>query len=260
MKLISSMETRLVNINKTKKFDTYIGRAGRGYDGYFGNPFRLEDFGGDRESCLTAYKKYFYARLAKDLDFRKHIQQLRGKTLGCFCWPDLCHGEVIVEHLDGQRTSVLAFTGHRPDKLGGYVPGNPKRIKIFRDLVKHVRDINPGHAITGMALGVDQWTARVCHHLGVPFTAAIPFDGQEKTWPRESRVEYDDLMSKAAAVVIVSELGPKMDVNTALQVRNEWMVDRCDRLLAVWDGSTGGTRNCVKFAELMRTPMTIIRP
>ena len=32
--------TRVVNIRK-EAYDVYIGRAGKGQDGYFGNPFRL---------------------------------------------------------------------------------------------------------------------------------------------------------------------------------------------------------------------------
>jgi uncharacterized phage-like protein YoqJ len=34
-----------------------------------------------------------------------------------------------------------------------------------------------------------------------------------------------------------------------MQIRNEWMVDRCDKLIAVWDGSKGGTGNCVDYAK-----------
>jgi uncharacterized phage-like protein YoqJ len=34
-----------------------------------------------------------------------------------------------------------------------------------------------------------------------------------------------------------------------LQKRNEWMVDHCDLLIAVWDGSEGGTANCVRYAR-----------
>lgn len=97
------MTTKLVNINKTKKYDVYIGRAGKGEDGYFGNPHRLEDFGGDRAVCLAAYRRYFYDRLEADAQFRERIQALEGKTLGCFCWPEECHGEIIIQYLDNLR-------------------------------------------------------------------------------------------------------------------------------------------------------------
>jgi len=33
-----------------------------------------------------------------------------------------------------------------------------------------------------------------------------------------------------------------------MQKRNEWMVDHSDYVIAVWDGSKGGTGNCVKYA------------
>lgn len=252
------MGTSLVNIHRTKRYDVYIGRAGQRLDGYFGNPFRLEDFGGDREACLRAYRCYFYDRLSYDLDFRRKVHTLKGKSLGCFCWPDLCHGEVIIEHVEAQRVSVLAFTGHRPDKLGGFSPENPIRDNVLRALLAELRRLNPGHAITGMALGVDTWAAECCIHLGIPFTAAVPFDGQDRMWPRESRLKYERLLRKAARVEIVC--GPQVDINEAMQIRNEWMVDRCDHLIAVWNGTRGGTANAVKFAKLVQTPMTMITP
>ncbi|GHV10010.1 hypothetical protein FACS1894162_2160 [Bacteroidia bacterium] len=42
--------TKVVNI-KNSRCDVYIGRAGRGQDGYFGNPFRLGD--------IDAYNNYW---------------------------------------------------------------------------------------------------------------------------------------------------------------------------------------------------------
>lgn len=39
-KMNRQMETRVVNIYK-EKYDVYIGRAGRGENGYFGNPYQL---------------------------------------------------------------------------------------------------------------------------------------------------------------------------------------------------------------------------
>ena len=34
-----------------------------------------------------------------------------------------------------------------------------------------------------------------------------------------------------------------------MPTRNEYMVDLADKIIAVWDGSNGGTANCVKYAE-----------
>ena len=90
--------TRVVNIRK-ETCDVYIGRAGCGKDGYFGNPFRLEATMA-KGSTLGRYRKYFYHRLSTDKEFRKRIGNLQGKTLGCFCKPDPCHGDIIKEYLD----------------------------------------------------------------------------------------------------------------------------------------------------------------
>ena len=91
-------KTKVVNIHK-ESCDVYIGRAGRGKDGYFGNPFR-PDAAMARGDTLERYRKYFYHRLGTDEEFRRRIGELQGKTLGCFCKPNPCHGDIIKEYLD----------------------------------------------------------------------------------------------------------------------------------------------------------------
>jgi uncharacterized phage-like protein YoqJ len=120
---------------------------------------------------------------------------------------------------------VVAFTGHRPDKLGGWnIPNNTqKRVRLA--LLDELIRIRPRHAIVGMALGVDQWAAACCHDLGIPFTAAIPCDDPEKTWPEPSQIIYHMLLAQAADRVVVS---PGPYEAWKMQKRNEWMVDRCD--------------------------------
>jgi uncharacterized protein DUF4326 len=54
------MQTVVVNIYK-EQFDVYIGRAGRGQDGYFGNPFRMGS-GISREDAVQRFQKYFTER------------------------------------------------------------------------------------------------------------------------------------------------------------------------------------------------------
>jgi hypothetical protein len=92
------METQVVNI-KNGNYGVYIGRAGRGQDGYFGNPFRLKP-GENRGATLEKYRVYFYERLKNDPEFKLKILALKGKVLGCFCKPAPCHGDIIKEYLD----------------------------------------------------------------------------------------------------------------------------------------------------------------
>ena len=72
--------TRVVNIRK-EAYDAYIGRAGHGMDGYFGNPFRLEP-GMARGDTLDRYRKYFYHRLGTDEEFRNESKNCRAKRWG----------------------------------------------------------------------------------------------------------------------------------------------------------------------------------
>ena len=90
--------TKVVNL-RVEPYDVYIGRAGKGEDGYFGNPIRLGPFM-SRGSTIEAYREFFYQRIATDSEFKRRIHGLKGKRLGCFCKPAACHGDIIAEYLN----------------------------------------------------------------------------------------------------------------------------------------------------------------
>lgn len=147
---------------------------------------------------------------------------------------------------------IVAFTGHRPDKLGGWDPLHP----VVESVKKSIRDFLavrwPRYVISGMALGVDQWAAQTCVDLGIPFIAALPCEGMEVTWPLPSQERFRVLLAKARQQVIVSP-GPYKPWK--MQRRNEWMVDNCELLAAVHDGSSGGTYNCIEYALSVDRPV-----
>jgi hypothetical protein len=93
--------TKVVNI-KHSRYDIYCGRAGKGQDGYFGNPFRV-GIDGTRDECIIKYRNYFGRRMLMDNQFAKRIHELKDKTLGCFCKPKPCHVDVIAEYLDADH-------------------------------------------------------------------------------------------------------------------------------------------------------------
>ncbi len=140
--------------------------------------------------------------------------------------------------------SILAATGHRPDKLGGYTARAADRLEQVA--LNYLRLNRPDRVISGMALGWDQAWASAAICLDLPFDAAVPFDGQERAWPAESRARYRTLLALADRVVVVC---PGGYAASKMQMRNEWMVDNCTALVALWDGSPGGTANCVRYAE-----------
>lgn len=152
---------------------------------------------------------------------------------------------------------IVSFTGHRPSKLGGYNLPNPTYIRVCQQIDKTLRELQPEKVISGMALGVDQWAASIAVKLGIPFIAAVPFAGQETAWPEASQKIFHKLLQQAAEVHIVCE-GDYAAYK--MQVRNEWMVDRADTVIAIWDGTPGGTGNCVKYAEKKSKQIIYINP
>jgi hypothetical protein len=96
--------TKVVNL-RLEPYDVYIGRAGKGQDGYFGNPHPVGwcpicKKNHLREDAIEAFKKDFDARMLTDAKFRSKVEALKGLTLGCFCKPLKCHGDVYQAWLD----------------------------------------------------------------------------------------------------------------------------------------------------------------
>lgn len=142
---------------------------------------------------------------------------------------------------------ILAVTGHRPDKLGGYWSHVMERLTEFAET--QLRKLKPDVVISGMALGWDQAIAEAAIDLNIDLHAYIPFEGQELKWPAYSQKRYKELMSCAQKIVICSPGGYEP---WKMQERNKQMVDAADMLLALYNGSVGGTQNCMVYADRYR--------
>lgn len=123
-------------------------------------------------------------------------------------------------------------------------------------MVEAFLDFKADKIISGMALGVDTFAVQVARTLSIPYIAAIPFKGQEQRWPDSAQMYYRDCLENAAEIVTVCEGGY---APWKMQKRNQWMVDHCDVLLGVWDGTAGGTCNCLRYAERVNKPIYLIR-
>ena len=110
--LTVEQQTALVNQRNTDEYDVDIGRANGGQShlnntpvgdcGWLGNPYKLTD-GHSREKSIKMYRKDFYNHIREDKDFREAVERLKGLTLACWCRPRDCHGDVIVDYLDGEH-------------------------------------------------------------------------------------------------------------------------------------------------------------
>lgn len=87
------------------KKNVYIGRKGVVFvDGkrfpeensIFANPYKVGK-DGTREVVIDKYKKYIEEKMKTDKTLVSELKLLKGKNLGCWCYPEKCHGNVLVE-------------------------------------------------------------------------------------------------------------------------------------------------------------------
>ena len=152
------MSTTVVNLYK-EKYDVYIGRAGKGQDGTFGNPFNSSN----RDENIARFEDYFYQRLKTDREFRYKVHQLKDKRLGCFCKPQSCHGDVIARYLN--NISI------RPINLG--VVGS-RTFSDYDYLSNILQWYDIKSIISGGAKGADKLAARYAIERGIPLKEFIP--------------------------------------------------------------------------------------
>lgn len=90
------MKTRVVHCKK-ETYDTYIGRPSK-----WGNPFShkkgtmAEFLVESRDEAVKMYRKWILGQP----DLLADLAELKGKTLGCWCKPKSCHGDILAELAD----------------------------------------------------------------------------------------------------------------------------------------------------------------
>jgi len=154
---------------------------------------------------------------------------------------------------------IISFTGHRNDKLGGYILPNPIYNYVCQQTEKILKELSPIKCVSGMSTGYDQWAANICIKLQIPFVATLPILNQEKLWPNQAKRIYYNLLDKAESVIIVSEGGYHP---SKMQIRNEFLVNSCDKILACFipTETSGGTFNCLTYAKKQNKDIIIIDP
>lgn len=115
-------------------------------------------------------------------------------------------------------------------------------------------DRSPRRVISGMQLGWDLAIAEAACSLDIPYIAAIPFEAHVLHWSQDDIRHYSRLVDQASEVVFVTPGDWTVVPRVAYQRRNEWIVNNCDRLIALWDGTASGTKNCIDYAIKIGRP------
>lgn len=156
-----------------------------------------------------------------------------------------------------KRNHRVCFTGHRPEKLLRTQEEIRTELEIcIRQAIQEGLTI----FITGMAQGVDLWAAEIVLALRregqpVKLVCAVPFEGCEKSWSPHWKETYRTVLREADLVHILCPGYTRF----CYALRNRWMVDHAARLIAVSNGSKGGTQNTMAYARKKAVPIVYIK-
>jgi uncharacterized phage-like protein YoqJ len=145
---------------------------------------------------------------------------------------------------------TVCGTGHRPDKVLDTFEAYEASLASFEKL-------GAQQAITGMAAGFDLIFATAAIDAGLKLTCAMPYRGHKTR--KDSRAVFETVLENADEIVYVTNYEDYTGA-WVYQKRNEWMVDHAGSVVAYWDGSSGGTANCIKYARKQGRPIWHIVP
>lgn len=155
--------------------------------------------------------------------------------------------------------STVCFTGHRPSDLGT----SPAVAKsALRQAIDDAIQRGATTFITGGAIGVDTYSAQLvieakATHPSIKLYIAVPFRGFTKYWSDAQRAEYADTICQCDGFKVICDAPSKH----AYHVRNHFMVDQADLVIAYWSGKrSGGTYATIQYAQQTDTPIVNCYP
>lgn len=163
------------------------------------------------------------------------------------------------------RYESCCFTGHRPEKLPwGNAEEDPRCLALKERLAQAVAEAyRDGYRyfICGMARGADFYFCEAVlalreRHPEVRLEAAIPCEEQAARWNDGERERYFSLVEQCDVETMVQ---PHYDRGCMLR-RDRYMVDHAERIIAVYDGTLGGTMYTVTYALKRGLELVILPP
>jgi hypothetical protein len=135
-------------------------------------------------------------------------------------------------------------------------------------VLRRIREVGPASprtpvlftVVSPLAEGADRLVAREVLRDGqadLEVPLPLPRDEYERDFgSAESKREFDELLARAKEVTVLS---PGDDRAAAYERAGRYVVDRCDVLIALWDGDTsggpGGTADVVAYARERGVPL-----
>ena len=161
---------------------------------------------------------------------------------------------------------ICAVTGHRPKSFPwNYRDKNCIQRRVYlKNLESTVRGLieHDGfdYFISGGAIGVDQDFAEIVinfkkRYPHIRLEIAVPCPNQNINWCDVDKKRYARILRHADFVNTVSPIY----MPQCMQVRNEYMADKCDLMIVVWNGQEyGGTYNTFTYFKILNKPYKLI--
>lgn len=148
------------------------------------------------------------------------------------------------------------FTGHRPEKL--HI--SEKDVKnLLKTAIKQAIEDGFLTFITGMARGIDIWAGEIVLSLkkknpDIHLICTPPYEGFEKRRDISEQKLYHHILENADFTKYICEHYSKQ----CFQIRNCYLVDHSKRVIAAFNGETGGTKNTIIHANRKGVEVTNI--
>ena len=146
---------------------------------------------------------------------------------------------------------TCCFTGHKPDKLA---ISNEELEKKLRIAVNEAVNDGVTTFITGMAPGTDLIAGKVVLDLKNPdikLICAVPFPNHSKPFSMQWKALYQKLLNNTTEAHYICDKYSRV----CFYRRDEWMVDHSNMVIAVYNGTRGGTRYTINYAKKKGVPV-----
>ncbi len=160
--------------------------------------------------------------------------------------------------------SACGFTGYRYEKLP-FGRRDACAIELLKSRLREavLRAYKAGctHFISGFAQGSDLLFAETVTELrdelkDITLEAALPFENPQLGWCLQDRRQYEALLPCCDSVHVHSQAHWK----GCYFARNDYIVRSSERLIAVYNGRSGGTAYTLARAQREGIPVEIVRP
>lgn len=164
------------------------------------------------------------------------------------------------------KQKICCLTGHRPKGFPwNYRDKDCKEQKEYLNtledtIIELIEKDGFNYFISGGAIGADQDFAEIVIKLKkryphIQLEIAVPCHNQDVKWNSSDKARYKHILNNADFVNILST----SYTQNCMQKRNEYMVDKSDFVIVVWNGKhIGGTYNTLNYLNPLNKPYTII--